>query len=125
MLEITKEEIIALLKKYNVPEISLLESQEITESGVIPAIYRYKIIVPEQFYKDLADRLGLPYIEPSELKKKTRYAPVLPYNVIREAHVILLGISPENVKIATANPLNKELLVRLRLIFKRNIEASV
>lgn len=125
MLEITKEEIIALLKKYNVPDISLLERQEITESGVIPAIYRYKIIVPEQFYKDLADRLGLPYIEPSELKQKTRYAPVLPYNVIREAHVILLGISPENVKIATANPLNKELLTRLRLIFKRNIEVSV
>ncbi len=125
MNEITKDEILNLLKEYNVDEISLLERPQITKEKLIQAIDQYKIIVPDLFYKSLAEKLGLPYIESFELKKKTHYAQALPYNVIRESHIILLGITPEKVKIATANPLNREIFVRLRLIFKREIEISV
>ncbi len=125
MSEITKEELIATLRKMDVPHTILLEDPSVTLDTFIPAIKRFRIQAPDDFYAYLADRLGLAFMERDTLYANPRLGSVLPYAVGEEALIALLEAKPSYIRVATANPLDAPLFKRLEEIFGKRIEKVV
>ncbi|NLV25588.1 MAG: glycosyltransferase [Methanomicrobiales archaeon] len=125
MNELTKEELLSVLRKMDVPNTVLLEGPEITVDILILAIKKFRISVPDDFFSYLADRLGLAYMERDVLLANPRIGSVLPYAVGEETLIALLESKPGYLKVATANPLDELLFARLQKIFGKKIEKVV
>lgn len=122
---VSKEEILALLREYDVPDLGLLNDPDITVETVITALGRYRIPVPDRFFLTLADRLGLVYIEKEAFLSTLDLGCLLPYAVEDEALILLLESKPTYIRVATANPLDNALFDRLSDVFKRKVEKNV
>lgn len=122
---ITKAEIISLLTELNVPDIGMLNDSKITPEKIISSLGKYRIPVPEQFFSIIADRLGLVYIEKSAFLATLDIGCLLPYTVEDEALILLVESKPAYIRVATANPLDRELFDRLAEVFEKKIERDV
>ncbi len=125
MNDLTKEELISTLQRMDVPNTILLEDPSITLDTFIPAIKKFRIQAPDDFYAYLADRLGLAFMERDTLFANPRIGSVLPYAVGEETLIALLESKPTHLKVATANPLDTPLFARLEEIFGKKIEKVV
>ena len=125
MKTVTKEEILILLKEFDVPDIGLLEDADIPAEKVISSLAKFQIPVPDQFFSAIADRLGLVFIEKSSLFATLDLGCLLPYAVEDEALILLLESKPTYIRVATANPLDEALFERLADVFKKKVERDV
>lgn len=90
MADITKEEMITFLKGYHVPNIGILENPDITATDLIPALLRYRIQVPDDFFSFVADRLGLAFMERDILLANSNLGALLPFAVGDQALIVIL-----------------------------------
>ena len=119
--KISKQQVIDLLKKYDVKETEILTSEVKTEN-IIPTLRKAKVNVPEAFFKALAAELELPFLKRAEIKKlckvssKCRFLTVLPYRVIEEYLILPMKITETTAEIALANPLNHKAIMILQCL---------
>ncbi len=125
MQQISKEELIRLLEESGVSETSSLRDPAITAEILLTQAHRYKIPIPEEFYIRLADRLGLAYIDRGALLSRTDLGKVLPFTVEEEAQIALLDIKPTYMRVATSNPLDPAIFLRLESTFRKTVERVV
>lgn len=109
----------------NVPNTELLNDPEITLDTFIPAIKKYRIPIPDDFYAFLADRMGLSFMESDSLLARPEVGSVLPYAIGDQAFIVLLESKPSFLKVATANPLDTQLFKRMEDLFRKKIEKVV
>ncbi len=121
-VSLTKEQLIALLKKHKVEDTEILESPDMRVENVIPTLRRAKVKAPEAFFKDLAAQVGLTYISQDEITSHCRgetpcnFLTVLPYRVIAEYLIIPLQITPTTAHLALANPLNRKTMMVMQIL---------
>ncbi|MDD1729885.1 MAG: hypothetical protein LUQ50_12535, partial [Methanospirillum sp.] len=125
MNTIGKEELIQLLRESDSPDSTFLEDPEITSENFIPTLKRLRIIVSDDFFATLADRLGLTFMERESILGNLDLGCILPYAVGEEDLIVLLESKPGYLKVLTANPLDTLLFVRLEEVFKKKIERVV
>ncbi|PWR70484.1 glycosyltransferase family 2 protein [Methanospirillum stamsii] len=125
MSDITKDELIKTLQEMDVPNTVLLEDPEITLEMIIPAIKKFRISVPDDFYAFLANRMGLSFMEADFLLTRPQVGSILPYAIGDQAFIVLLESKPSYLKIATANPLDTPLFKRMEDLFGKKIERVV
>jgi len=114
---------ITLLKRHGVSDVKVLESPEVNEEDLIFVMHRNRLKVPEEFFKDLAKELALPFIGKGQVKSEL--AATMPYSLLKENLVIPLEISTDNVKIVTSNPLNRKFFSELERTFGSKVELHV
>lgn len=120
-----KGRLIELLKARGLGDVSAFESPDVGEGDVIFVLRRKKLKVDELFFQDLAKELNLPYVGREQLKGVGNLAVIMPYGLLKEYLIIPMEISPERVKIATANPLNEKLFSLLEGVLGRRVEICV
>src|SRR5665647_172321 len=119
---ISKQQLIALLKKNGVHETNVLENPDVRAEGVIPTLRKAKVKVPEAFFQDLASKLELPFLKQTKLKKLYiheqwgKFLTVLPYRVVENYLIVPLEITKTSAKIVLANPLDRKTLMLLQLL---------
>lgn len=117
-----KEALLELLRLHNV-KTSPVENSKIQLQDVIPALKQAKIALPEAFFKDLATRLGLPFIDFSQVKdlyqekQNSKLITVLPYPIISKYKTIPLALTGKIIDLAVDNPLDKRVLVTIQYLF--------
>jgi glycosyltransferase XagB len=119
---IGKQQLIDLLKKNGVEETKVLETPEVRVEDVILTLRKAKVKVPEAFFQDLANTVGLPFLSQGGIKKfcrqgeKCKFLTVLPYRVIEDYLIIPLEITKTTAKLALANPFSKKAMIVLQLL---------
>jgi glycosyltransferase XagB len=121
----TKERVLSLLREGNIDGISILEQDNVTLENIIFYLHSYKFDVDEQFFRALADELGLPFMEREQLLDKSNLVPTLPFDIIKDQLIILLQIKSEAVVVATANPFNFRLLEQIEMLFRLKVEIHI
>ena len=122
---LSKQWLIDRLRTYGTPELTPLESPEVNEQNFILVLGRNRYAVKDAFFKELANALGLPFIQGDRVERKSDLAITLPYAVLRDNLIVPLELSGEKLKVATANPLNTEFFQLLEDIFRAKIELYV
>lgn len=122
---VTKADLLQLLAGLDVPDIDVLQDPAITAENLIPALQKFRISVPDIFFSQVADWVGLEFIETNALLSSVDIGCVLPYSVEAEALILLLDSKPGYIWVATANPLHPEIFERLSDVFHKKIEKSV
>lgn len=125
MHEITKDELVLLIKADGIDYPQLMSDPEITGSNLLSYLYKYKIYPSSDFYVTLADRLGLEYIEDNDLIARENIGTLLPITVAQEGQIILLNNNPTFIRVATSNPLNESFFSGLSTLFKKRVEMVV
>lgn len=119
---IGKKELLTLLKAHRV-KTDQIENSQITVEDIIPTLRKGKIKIPEPFFRDLASKSGLSFLEYSKIKKiyqneqKSKLITVLPYPIISKYKVIPLEINGSFVDLAVDNPLDRRVLVTVQFLF--------
>ena len=122
MKPIDRDSILELLKSHRV-KTALLEKSEITIEDIIPSLRKAKVKIPEAFFKDLASKLGLSFLDYSKVKKiyqeeqKSKLITVLPYPIINKYKVIPLEIRGSVIDLAVDNPLDNKVMVMVQYLF--------
>jgi hypothetical protein len=97
----------------------------VNEQNLIFALQARRINVKEGFFAELANELGVPFIQDGDLEEKSELAATLPYKVLLENLALPLDLSDGRIKIATANPLNKGFLTMLEELLHAKVELCV
>lgn len=117
-----KETLLELLQSHCVDTDSV-EDSKIRLEDVIPALQKTKIKIPEKFYKELAGKLNIPFIDYYRVKRiyeqeeKVKLVSILPYPIISKYKVVPLTIKGQVVDLAIDNPLDNKVLVTIRYLF--------
>lgn len=101
------------------------EGPEVGEGEVIPLLRKMRAELDEDFFRELANELGMQFIEGERLRGSGDLAAIMPYSLLKENLILPLEISPDSAKVATANPLNRDLFSLLEAILGRRIEILV
>ena len=120
-----KDWLLKKLKEYSKADLHALESPEVTEQNLIFALQAHKIKVDDRFFVELAEELGLPFIQGDKIESRSELASTLPYRVLVENLTLLLDMSSGKVKIATANPLNEKFIDMLHEVLHARVEVCV
>lgn len=128
---IDKEYLLNLLKFHNI-DTSIVESAQIKIEDVIPYIHKAKIKLPEAFYKDLALKVNMSFVDNSRVTEiyqkedRSKLISILPYPIISKYKVIPLEINGSIVDLAIDNPLDYRVLMTIRYLFPAwNINLTV
>ncbi len=119
---IGKKELLTLLKAHRV-KTDQIENSQIKVEDIIPTLRKGKIKIPEPFFRDLASKSGLSFLEYSKIKKiyqneqKSKLITVLPYPITSKYKVIPLEINGSVVDLAVDNPLDRRVLVTVQCLF--------
>lgn len=119
---IDKKRLLKLLKSHGVKTDSV-ENSEISIEDIIPSLRKAKVNMPEALFKDLASKLGLPFLHYSKVKKiyqeeqKSKLITVLPYPIISKYKVIPLEIRGAVIDLAVDNPLDSRVMVTVQYLF--------
>jgi len=122
---LSKQWLIESLKKHGIVDVAPLQAPDVDEQNFIFALRRYKYVVQDDFFRDLANTLGLPYIQGDRIERKSDLAITLPYTTLHDNLVVPLELSDSTLKIATANPLNIQFFKVLEEIFRAKVEVYV
>ncbi len=120
--QIDKKQIIKLLKSHGVKTDSI-EKNKTPIEDIIPSLRKAKINVSEAFFKDLATKLELTFLDYPEVKKiykdekKGKLITVLPYSLIMKYKIIPVEVNPSTIDIAVDNPLDNKVLVTVQYLF--------
>jgi len=112
-----KPQLIALLKKHGISDTISLEHPEVNEENFVFALRKERYELSEDFFRELAKELKLPFVAKVHLENKCDLSIVLPYRLLKENLVLPIEISTDKVKIATSNPLNRAFFQVLENVF--------
>ncbi len=121
-VNVSKQQLITLLKKNGVEETQILESPEVRVEDMLLTLRKAKVNVPEAFFQELAREVELPFLSQEEIKKfcqhgnECKFLTVLPYRVIEQYLIIPLQINTTTAKLALANPFNRKAMIVLQLL---------
>ena len=116
------EDLLELLKSHRV-NTSSVENIKMSLEDIIPALRKAKVNLPEAFFKDLASKLGLPFLTYSKVKtlyqeeQKSKLITVLPYPIISKYKVVPLEIKGSAIDLAVDNPLDEKVMVTVQYLF--------
>jgi cellulose synthase/poly-beta-1,6-N-acetylglucosamine synthase-like glycosyltransferase len=119
---IDKTTLLAILKLHHV-KTAAAEDSKIVLAEVIPSLRKAKVNLPEAFFKDLASKVGLHFLEYAKIRKlyqkkeKSQLVSIVPYAVICKYKVIVLEINGSVIDLAVDNPLDKRVMVTLQTLF--------
>ncbi|MCL5876444.1 MAG: glycosyltransferase [Candidatus Bathyarchaeota archaeon] len=119
---VDKESLLAILKAHDIDTTSV-ESTQIRLEDVLPTLRKAKVILPGTFYKDVAKRLGIPFIDYQKVtklyqeEKRSKLITILPYPVISKYKIIPLEIQGCCVDLAVDNPLDRRVLLTIQYLF--------
>ena len=122
---ISKRWLVEKLRNYCSEDLSFLDSPKVNEQNLIFALQAHKINVKEGFFAELANELGVPFIQDGDLEENSELAATLPYKVLLENLVLPLDLSDGRMKIAIANPLNEGFLTMLEELLHAKVELCV
>jgi len=122
---LSKQSLIESLKKHGIIDVASLQAPGVNEQNLIFALRRYKYVVQDAFFKELANTLGLPYIEGDRIERKSDLTITLPYTILHDNLTVPLQLSDGTLRIATANPLNIQFFKVLEEIFRAKVEIHV
>jgi len=117
-----KERLLELLQSHAV-DIESVKDSKIRLEDVIPYLHKTKIKIPETFYKELAEKLNIPFIDYYRIKRiykqeeKSKFISILPYPIISKYKVVPLTIKGQIIDLAVDNPLDNRVLVTIRYLF--------
>ena len=90
---------------------------------MLPSLRKAKVTLPEDFFRDLASKLNIPFIDDYSIKKiyqeeqKSKIISILPYPIISKYKIIPLEINGSIVDLAVDNPLDHRVLVTVQYLF--------
>ena len=119
---IDKKGLLELLKSHRVKTTSI-ENSEISMEQIIPTLKKANVNVPETFFRDLASKSGLSFLEHSKVKKiykseqKSKLITILPYPVVSKYKIIPIEINNSYIEVAVDNPLDRRVMVTLQYLF--------
>ena len=122
---ISKRWLIEKLRNYCNEDLSSLDNPKVNEQNLIFSLQARKINVNEGFFAELANELGVPFIQDGDLEENSELAATLPYKVLLENLALPLDLSDGRMKIATANPLNEGFLTMLEELLHAKVELCV
>jgi cellulose synthase/poly-beta-1,6-N-acetylglucosamine synthase-like glycosyltransferase len=122
---VTKRWLVEKLRNYCNEDLSFLDNPKVNEQNLIFALQARRINVKEGFFAELANELGVPFIQDGDLEENSELAATLPYKVLLENLALPLDLSDGRIKIATANPLNKGFLTMLEELLHAKVELCV
>jgi len=73
-----------LLKKHGIVDVAPLQGPDVDEYNFILALRRHRYAVPEGFFKELANTLGLPFVQGDRIERKCDLAITLPYTILHD-----------------------------------------
>lgn len=118
-----KEHLIDLLKMHKV-KTATAECPDIKLQDVIPTLRKAKQNLPEKFFNHLAEKLGLTFIEFTQIKElyrseqKSKLITILPYKIISKYKIIPLEVNDGAVELAMDNPVDERVLLTLQYLFR-------
>ncbi len=121
---INKNTLIELLKKHGTRDLDTLDDNVSVES-LIFILKQKKFDIKEEFFVDLAELLGIPYIENDSIEDKNGFVSVLPYGFLKDNLIVPLEIDNKSAKFATANPFNRVGLTILEEIIEKKWDLKV
>jgi len=124
-VRLKKAQLIELLRNHKVNDAAVIDAQNVSEENLILILHQNKIRVEHDFFKELAKKLDLPFIEIEDLKIKCNIASIMPYKMLKENLSLPLEVSSERVKIVTSNPLNNKFFLLLENVLRKRIELFV
>ncbi len=116
-----KNRLLNLLKAHHV-EIKTVQ-QDTKLEDIIPTLTRAKNRIPEAFYKELASRLGMGFLDYAKIREiyaveqRSKLIAVLPYPIISKYKVIPLRVEGKVMDLAVDNPLDRRVLVAVQYLF--------
>ena len=122
---VSKRWLVEKLRNYCNEDLSFLDNPKVNEQNLIFALQARRINVKEGFFAELANELGVPFIQDGDLEENSELAATLPYKVLLENLALPLNLSDGRIKIATANPLNKGFLTMLEELLHAKVELCV
>ena len=122
---VSKRWLVEKLRNYCNEDLSFLDNPKVNEQNLIFALQARRINVKEGFFAELANELGVPFIQDGDLEENSELAATLPYKVLLENLALPLDLSDGRIKIATANPLNKGFLTMLEELLHAKVELCV
>jgi glycosyltransferase XagB len=120
--EFGKNDLLKLLKEHQV-DIRQLEKSAIPIQDIIPTLIKVKITLPQAFFKELALKLGVPFLKRSEVRKIYKkdhnrgLLTILPYKVITKYKVIPLEAREKRLNFAIDNPFDSQVRVMVQHLF--------
>jgi cellulose synthase/poly-beta-1,6-N-acetylglucosamine synthase-like glycosyltransferase len=128
--KILKERMLELLKLHQV-NVEIVGSPEVLLEEIIPTLKKLKVNVPEDFFRDLALELQMPFLDFSSIKRYTsklekQIVSLFPYYIVDKCGIVPLEISKTNMKIALSNPVDTKIRMTINCLFNnKNIELVV
>ena len=126
---VSKERLILLLRQNGVEDTKIVENLEVKTQDIIPILRKAKVKLPEEFFRDLAAEVKLPFLEQAEINlhcRNTRYSSfltVLPYRVIETYQIIPLQITGKAAFLVTPNPVNRKAMMTIQMLLgQRSIQ---
>jgi hypothetical protein len=116
-----KNRLLNLLKAHHV-EIKTVQ-QDTKLEDIIPTLTRAKNRIPEAFYKELASRLGMGFLDYAKIREiyaveqRSKLIAVLPDPIISKYKVIPLRVEGKVMDLAVDNPLDRRVLVAVQYLF--------
>ena len=123
---IDKESLIQLLKCHKV-RTSGIEKKEIKMEDIISLLRKAKTNLPQTFFKDLASKVELPYVNHQRIKdlyqekKNSELLTILPYPIMAKYKIIPISIKGLKIELAVDNPLDPKVLVAAKYLFGARI----
>jgi cellulose synthase/poly-beta-1,6-N-acetylglucosamine synthase-like glycosyltransferase len=119
---IDKKALIRLLKRYRI-ETSAIEKPDTKIEDVIPTLIKAKIDLPEEFYKEIALKFSMVFLDHKKIKKiyseeqRSNLVAVLPYPIISKYKVIPLEVNGQTMDLAVDNPLDNKVQIAIKYLF--------
>jgi cellulose synthase/poly-beta-1,6-N-acetylglucosamine synthase-like glycosyltransferase len=119
---LSKKEVVSLLKLHGV-EAKLIENSKVKVEEIIPTLRKGKTNIPESFFRDLALKLGLCFLEYNKIEKiyqneqRSKLITILPYPIISKYKIIPLEINRSVIDLAVDNPLDEKVIVTTQYLF--------
>ena len=119
---IDKNGLLRLLRAHGV-NIAPVTDPQVAIGDVIPILQKAKVSLPESFYKDLALRLNMVFLDYAEVTKiykeeqRSKLISVLPYPIVSKYKAIPLSVNDSVMDLAVDNPLDKRVLVAVKYLF--------
>ena len=117
-----REGLLKLLKSHHI-ETATVENSETPIEDIVPSLRKAKVDLPEDFFKDLASKIELSFLDYSKVKKiyqeeqKSKLITVLPYPIISKYKIIPLEVRGSEIDLAVDNPLDGKVMVTMQYLF--------
>jgi len=117
-----------LVRKGVLTQSQLVEAQALSKQAgmrLIEALIRSEYATIEQITRAMAEQHGLNYVDLAEVKIPPSVANLIPESVARENNVLPLAAEDGQLTVVISDPLDIEVIDKLRFILNRRIEIAL